>query len=76
MDENEPWEVMTRDNYTARLRFDERAGGGWYAEYSKGGNVLDDSEKVNHPDMPRHPGAFVIARRIMEKHLEALAAQE
>lgn len=51
------------------------AGPGWYASYAIGGQVVDDSEKVSHPDMPVDPDAEARAVGIARAHAIRLARE-
>lgn len=53
------------DAVTITVRYD---GGAWVAEYVVGSSVVDDSEKVWHPDMPRRRDAAAKALRIARRY--------
>jgi hypothetical protein len=52
---------VTRGDVTvmARFWFDDHGRDycGWYAEYLKDGEVIDDSEKVGHEELSTNPDA-------------------
>lgn len=45
---------------------------GWYASYQRDGEVIDDSEKAWHPEMPTAPDAGAEARRIATAYAASL----
>ena len=51
----------------------EKSNTGWYAQYrGAAGTVIDDSEKVWHPDMPRRRNASSAAWRIARAYARTL----
>lgn len=69
---------ITRGDVTvvASLWFDDHGKeySGWFAEYLINGDVVDDSEKVGHDEMPTHPDAMLKATNIARDHARHLAA--
>lgn len=53
------------DAVTITVRYD---GGAWVAEYVMRGRVIDDSEKIWHPEMPRRRNAVRGAMRIARRY--------
>lgn len=48
---------------------------GWYAEYRVDGMVIDDSEKIWHPDMPRRSDAAQSAVRMARAYARKLSKE-
>jgi hypothetical protein len=63
---------------TARVWFDDSPHDstehGWMAEYFSGGELITDSQKVDHDDMPTHPDAELKAINLARDHARHLAA--
>jgi len=49
---------------------------GWYASYASGGDVVDDSQKVGHPDMPKAKSATKKAHSIARRHACKIAREK
>jgi hypothetical protein len=63
----------TIGDVTVRVRYDEAGDeSGWYAEYTRDGVTVDDSQKVWHPTMPRRRDAERAARRIARSYARGL----
>lgn len=62
-----------------KVYFDDRpedtSERGWVAEYYVGGELVSDSEKADHEDMPRNPDAEYGAVQTATAHARHLAAQ-
>ena len=57
----------------ARVYYDDAASNaGWYARYSVDGVVVDDSQKIWHPDMPRRRDALKAAVRVATAYARKL----
>jgi hypothetical protein len=64
---------------TYSLRYDttDPSNPGWYAEYYNAeGDVIDDSVKIWHPDMPTDPEAREEAEEIAAEYAAGLAVRE
>lgn len=60
---------------TAHVSYDDRGDdAGWYAQYVIDGLVVDDSQKVWHPEMPTRAGLERKALRVARQHASQLAA--
>lgn len=62
---------------TARVWFDDQGvdARGWYADYVIDGDVVDDSEKVGHEDMPTDIDAEPEAIKVARAHARRLATE-
>lgn len=66
---------MTVDGVTARWWWDEQTGcpAGWCIEYSRHGEVIDDSLKVWHPEVPSRRNATRAIERVARAYARSLS---